>query len=117
MRAAVVANQFENPFHGSGYSRHVLPDEFRQRIGGSGKLVVRLVHLQHILVRHGHEQVQLVRKIIDDARLGQSAGSGKRDDACLLIVHPDKYPECPVMISSRLVIMLMRRFMFFGQRR
>ena len=81
MRAAVVANQFDNPFHGSGDPRHVLPDEFRQRVGGGGELVSRLVHLQHILVRHGNEQVQLVRKVIDDARLCQSAGSGKRDDA------------------------------------
>ena len=78
MRAVVVANQFENPFHGSGDPRHVLPDKFRQRIGGGRKLVSRFVYLQHILVRHGNEQIQLVREIIDDARLGQSAGSGKR---------------------------------------
>ena len=72
MRAVVIANQFENPFHGSGYSRHVLPDKFRQRIGGAANVVVRLMYLQHILVHHSHEQVQLVRKIMDDARLGQS---------------------------------------------
>mgnify|MGYP003051692695 CR=1 FL=1 len=33
MRAAIIVNQFNNPFHGSGYPRHVLPDELLQRIG------------------------------------------------------------------------------------
>ena len=92
----VAANQLNNPLHGGGYPRHVLPDELRQRTGRSGKLVSRLVHLQHVFVRHSHEQIQLVRKIIDDARLCQPAGSGKRDDACFLVVHPDKHPECLV---------------------
>ena len=66
MRATIITNQFNNPFHGSGYPRHVLPDELRQRIGRSGKLVFRFCH---------------------------PAGFGKRDDACFLVVHPDKYAE------------------------
>ena len=44
MRATIITNQFNNPFHGSGYPRHVLPDELLQRIGRSGKLVSRFVH-------------------------------------------------------------------------
>ena len=35
-----------------------------------------------------------MRKIINDTRFCHPAGFGKRDDACFLVVHPDKYPKC-----------------------
>ena len=34
-----------------------------------------------------------MRKIINDTRFCHPAGFGKRDDACFLVVHPDKYAE------------------------
>ena len=96
VRAEVVADHPGNPFHGSVHPRYILPDKFRQRVGRGGELAFRFVHSQHVFVRHGNEQVQLVREIIDDARLGQPAGFGNGNDACLLVIHPEKHPECLV---------------------